>query len=72
MKTLVAYKDAVDLLAADHKAVKKMFIDFDALCEDAAPADAEQKESDYVMLAFISRRGITLRSLQALRPATVS
>ena len=36
MKEPVAYQDAVDLLDADHKAVKKMFIDFDALCEDGA------------------------------------
>ena len=39
MKTLVAYEDAVDLLDADHKAVKKMFIDYGVLCEDSAPAD---------------------------------
>jgi hemerythrin superfamily protein len=38
MKEPVAYQDAVDLLDADHKAVKKMFIDFDALCEDNATA----------------------------------
>jgi hemerythrin superfamily protein len=36
MKEPVAYQDAVELLDADHKAVKKMFIDFDALCEDGA------------------------------------
>jgi hypothetical protein len=35
----VAYEDAVDLLDADHKAVKKLFIDFNTLCEDNAPAD---------------------------------
>jgi hemerythrin superfamily protein len=38
----VAYEDAVDLLDADHKAVKKMFIDYNALCEDQAPAEARQ------------------------------
>ena len=37
MKERVAYDDAVDLLDADHKAVKKMFIDYAALCEDGAP-----------------------------------
>jgi hemerythrin superfamily protein len=37
-KTLVPYQDAVDLLDADHKAVKQMFIDFAALSEDKAPA----------------------------------
>lgn len=42
MKNPVAYEDAVDLLDADHKAVKKMFIDYGALCEDAAPADQKR------------------------------
>jgi hemerythrin superfamily protein len=37
MKEPVAYDDAVDLLDADHKAVKKMFIDHAALCESNAP-----------------------------------
>lgn len=39
MKENVPYEDAVDLLDADHKAVKKMFIDYNVLCEDQAPAD---------------------------------
>lgn len=39
----IAYEDAVDLLDADHKAVKKMFIDYDALCEDKAPAEDKEK-----------------------------
>lgn len=38
MNATVAYDDAVDLLEADHQAVKKMFIDYGALCDDAAPA----------------------------------
>lgn len=42
MKERVAYDDAVDLLDADHKAVKKMFIDYAALCEDGAPAPAKR------------------------------
>lgn len=43
MKQPVPYEDAVDLLDADHKAVKKMFIDFNALCEDdASPEDKQQ------------------------------
>ena len=41
VKEPVAYEDAVDLLDADHKAVKKMFIDYNALCEDAAPVRAK-------------------------------
>ena len=39
MKEKVPYEDAVDLLDSDHKAVKKMFIDYTALCEDQALAD---------------------------------
>ena len=39
MKEPVAYEDAVDLLDADHKAVKNMIIDYGALCENGAPAD---------------------------------
>ena len=39
MKEKVPYEDAVDLLDADHKAVKKMFVDYTALCVDQALAD---------------------------------
>ena len=39
MKEKVPYEDAVDLLDADHKAVKKMFIDYTVLCEDQALVD---------------------------------
>ena len=42
MKERVPYDDAVDLLDADHQAVKKMFMDYAALCEDAASAAAKQ------------------------------
>lgn len=38
MSETVPYENAVDLLDADHKAVKKLFIQFNALCEDQAPA----------------------------------
>jgi hypothetical protein len=38
MKQAVAYDDAVDLLEADHKAIKKLFMDFGTLCEEGAPA----------------------------------
>lgn len=40
VKGNVPFENAVDLLDADHKAVKQMFIDFNALCEDAALAEA--------------------------------
>ena len=42
MNPTTAYDDAVDLLEADHQAVKKMFIDYAALCEDAAPATTKR------------------------------
>jgi len=42
MSPPIAYQDAIDLLDADHKAVKKLFIDFNALCEDGAPAAEKQ------------------------------
>jgi hemerythrin superfamily protein len=38
----IAYEDAVDLLDADHKAVKQMFIEYDALCDAQAAAAARQ------------------------------
>ena len=37
MTLTVPFEDAVDLLDADHKAVKTMFIEYNALCEDARP-----------------------------------
>lgn len=42
MTETAPYEDAVDLLDADHKAVKKLFIQFNALCEDQAPAEQKQ------------------------------
>lgn len=38
MKQPVAYEDAVNLLDADHKAVKQMFMAYGALCDEGAPA----------------------------------
>ena len=38
MKDTTPFDNAVDLLDAEHKAVKGMFIQYDALCEDGAPA----------------------------------
>ena len=38
MKQPVAYEDAVNLLDADHKAVKQMFMAYGTLCDDGAPA----------------------------------
>ena len=53
MKTLVAYDDAVDLLDADHQAVKKMFIDYGALCEDKAPADQKGALAERICQALV-------------------
>ena len=53
MKTLVAYEDAVDLLDADHKAVKRMFIDYGVLCEDSAPADQKGALAERICQALI-------------------
>ena len=46
----IAYQDAIDLLDADHKAVKKLFIDFNALCDDGAPAAEKQALAEKICL----------------------
>ena len=48
-----AYDDALDLLDADHKAVKKMFIDYSALCEDNAPATQRRALAQRICQALI-------------------
>ncbi len=52
MKPADAYDDAVDLLDADHKAVKKLFIDFNALCDDGAAPDAKRPIADKICRAL--------------------
>jgi len=52
MKEPVTYEDAVDLLDADHKAVKKLFIDYDALCEDAAPVEQKHALAERICQAL--------------------
>jgi hemerythrin superfamily protein len=42
MSDKIAFEDAVDLLDADHKAVKSLFIEFNALSDDQAPAADRQ------------------------------
>ena len=42
MKERIPYEDAVDLLESDHKAVKKMFMDYATLCEGGSPAPAKR------------------------------
>ena len=48
----VAYEDAIDLLDADHKAVKKMFIDYDALCDDEAEAGEKGALAEQICAAL--------------------
>lgn len=52
MTETVAYEDAVDLLDADHKAVKKLFIDFNALCEDNSSAEQKQRIAQRICQAL--------------------
>jgi hypothetical protein len=53
MKPADAYEDTVDLLDADHKAVKKLFIDFSALCDDGAAPEAKRPVSDKICQALL-------------------
>lgn len=53
MKPADAYEDAVDLLDADHKAVKKLFIDFNALCDDGAAPSEKQPVADKICQALL-------------------
>ena len=53
MKPADAYDDAVDLLDADHKAVKKLFIDFNALCDDGASLDPKQQVAQKICQALL-------------------
>ncbi len=48
MTQAVAYEDAVDLLDADHKGVKALFIKFNALCDDDAPAQEKQQVAEKI------------------------
>ena len=53
MKEATPFDNAVDLLDADHKAVKQMFIEYNALCEDAAPADPRRALAEKICQALI-------------------
>ena len=44
----IAYENAIDLLDADHKMVKQLFIDFGALSEDGAPAQDRKVLADKI------------------------
>ena len=56
MKELIAYDDAVDLLDADQVAVKKMFAECSAICEQKSPA-AERR-----ILALAICKALTIHS----------
>ena len=43
MSATLSYEDAVDLLDADHKLAQKLFLDYQALCDDGAPSKDRQK-----------------------------
>src|SRR3954469_6960319 len=43
MSATLSYPDAVDLLDADHKLVQKMFIDYQGMHEDGAPAEVKRQ-----------------------------
>ncbi len=53
MKPADAYEDAVDLLDADHKAVKKLFIDFNAMCDDGASPEAKRQIADKICQSLL-------------------
>lgn len=52
MKQPLAYQDAVNLLDADHKAVKQMFMAYGALCSDGAPASDKLALAERICLAL--------------------
>lgn len=52
MTERIAYDDAVDLLDADHKAVKQMFIAYGTLCDDSAPGAAKHKLAQRICRAL--------------------
>jgi len=52
MNSTVPFESAVDLLDADHKAVKSLFIEYNALCEDGAPAPAKRALAEKICQAL--------------------
>jgi hemerythrin superfamily protein len=44
----IPFEDAIDLLDADHKLVKQQFIDYQAMCEDGAPAEMKQELAEKI------------------------
>ena len=58
MKETIAFDDAVDLLDADHKAVKKLFTGYNARCEDGSPAAARWTIVSNGPYSYVSPDGI--------------
>ncbi len=52
MSLPIGYDDAVDLLDADHKAVKKMFIDHAGMCDDGASPNAKRELAQRICQAL--------------------
>ena len=48
----VPFDNAIDLLDADHKLVKNMFIEYDALCEEEAPDEVRQALAERICRAI--------------------
>lgn len=53
MQEPIPFDDAVDLLDADHKAVKAMFMEYAALCEDGAPAAPKRLLARRICVALL-------------------
>jgi len=58
MSELIAYEDAVDLLDADHKMIKKMFIEYSVLVEDEGSGNAKRAVALRICNALTLHTGI--------------
>ena len=52
MSDPVPFENAVDLLDADHKGVKQLFIEYGALCEDGASSAAKRNLAERICQAL--------------------
>ena len=52
MSDPVPYENAIDLLDADHKLVKNMFIEYDALCEEEASDEVRRTLAERICKAI--------------------
>lgn len=58
MKEHIAYEDAIDLLDADHKSVKKLFLEFAELCQDESSVDRKSSVARQICDALKSHTQI--------------